>query len=302
MDLNLLRCFTVTAQELHFGRASRRLNILPSALSRNIRLLEEYLGLRLLNRTTRNVTLTNSGQVFLGQAQDVLSRFEEAVETTKNAAQIAERVFRVGAIDSASTGLLPQLIKDFREVEPEVELTLLEGKTVNMLPKLISGALDVAFVRPPIATRPSLNFEFLLNEQTIVALPSKHELVKKEEVSIADLFDVPMIVPSPRNRPHSYNVTMSLFTRNGRQPVIAQTADEKHTIVRLVGTGLGAALVPYWASRIQVDGVVYRPLLSVEGETIRELPLAAAWVERNHDPLILRLISLVKENLDTYSQ
>ena len=302
MDFNLLRCFTVASEELHFGRAARRLNILPSALSRNIRLLEENMGIRLFSRTTRNISLTKSGHIFLGEARAILRRIDEAIEKTKQGADSKDRVFRVGAMDSAATGLMPQLIHDFREVEPDIELTLLEDKTVNMLPKLISGALDIAFVRPPLMDRPQLTFDFLMHETTLVALPSQHPLAKKKSLTVHDLVDVPLIVPSPRHRPQSHRMTMSLFANENLEPKIAQTADEKHTIVRLVGTGMGAALVPYWSSQISVDGVVYRKLVTIEGTEIKELPLAAAWVAKNDDPIIKNLVKLTKSKLDSYTK
>lgn len=300
MDLNLLRCFTTAAEELHFGRASRRLNILPSALSRNIRLLEEKLGIRLFSRTTRSISLTKSGHIFLTEAKSILRHIEESVEKTRNGADAKDRVFRIGAMDSAATGLMPQLISDFREIESEIELTLVEDKTVNMLPKLISGALDVAFIRPPMMERPSLKIEFLMNETTFVALPANHDLAKKDTITVFDLQDVPLIVPSARHRPQSHKMTMGVFGRENLEPIIAQTADEKHTIVRLVGTGLGAALVPYWSSRITVDGVVYRSLVQKDGAEIRELPLAIAWGASNEDPVVSKLVKLVKRKLDTY--
>ncbi len=301
MDLKLLRHFQVVAYELHFGRAARRLDVLPSALGRNIRLLEEELGTRLFVRSTRNVGLTHSGMELQKEVEHVLASFDEAMERVREAAQIEDRVFRIGAIDSASTGLIPQLVHDFRDVIPGLELTLIEDKTARLLPKLMNGALDVAFVRPPMAPRPQIHFEHLIDEPTVVALPPEHELVGKETVSVEDLAGVPLIVPSPRNRPHSYDLTMRLFRNAGLEPKIAQQAEEKQTIVNLVGAEIGAALVPHWTSRIEVKGVRYRPLVDHEGRKVRQLPLAAAWIQGSKDENRDRLIDLVKTNLERYS-
>lgn len=300
MDLKLLRCFNMVADELHFGRAAQQLDMLPSALGRNIRILEESLGVRLFNRSTRSVELTRSGRALLESSHEMMAAFDTEMQRVRDASSLDDRVFRIGAIDSASTGLLPQLVHDFREVEPELELVLVEDKTVKMLPRLIAGNLDLAFVRPPTVARPEFEFHHLMHEATIIALPAGHQLANKKTIQIDDLRDVPLIVPSPRNRPHSYKLTMDVFQREGLKPKIAQTADEKHTIVRLVATGLGAALVPQWTNRIQVDGVVYRKLRTESGEEIRELPLAAAWVRGSKDAARDRLVGLVRSRLEIY--
>lgn len=300
MDIKLLQCFQLAASELHFGRAAQRLDILPSAFGRNIRLLEEELGTRLFVRSTRNVILTPSGQELYRRSPTLLAGLEEAISAVRAVARGKERVFRIGAIDSAATGLIPKLIHDFRELEPDLEITLLEDKTVRMLPRMINGGLDLAFVRPPRNIRPELHFEYLLDEPTLVALPPQHALTRKSELRIADLANVPMIVPSPRNRPHSYDLTMHLFRDAGIEPTIAQQADEKQTIVNLVAADIGAALVPHWTSRIGVGGVVYRRLVDEDGSWIRELPLAATWVAGSKDASRDRLMGLLKQNLERY--
>lgn len=302
MDLNLLRCFETAATELHFGRAARRLDLLPATLGRNIRLLEEQLGLRLFLRSTRFIALTRPGEVLLHEARALLAHADHAVRSARAAAADSERVFRIGAIDSAATGLMPPLMHDFKQVMPGVGLMLTEDKTVRLLPKLLSGALDIAFVRPPSVAKPEIEFALLLNEATVVALPSQHRLAQQDLISVRDLDAEPLIVSSPRIRPHSYNLTMGVFARAGLQPNVVQQAEEKQTIVNLVGARIGAALVPYWTSRNAVDGVVYRPLVDHEGRAVRELPLAAAWVRGVHSELRDAFFRVLRSNLDRYAR
>lgn len=302
MDLKLLKCFVTVADELHFGRAAQRLDILPSALGRNIRLLEEDLGLRLFNRTTRNVSLTRGGQTLLQESRELLAHADRVFMEAKQSADIKERVFRLGAIDSAATGLIPQLVHDFREACPEVELALVEDKTAKLLPKLLSGALDIAFVRPPQYPRPEIEFSFLLNEPAMVALPTKHPLCKLKKITISDLVEVPLIVPSARSRPHSYNLTFRLFREAGLQPTIVQQAEEKQTIVTMVGAGIGAAIIPYWSTRMTMDGVVYRPMVDIKGKQICQLPLATAWVSGFDDSIRDKLVEVLEKNIAVYTK
>ena len=302
MDSKLLECFTAVAADLHFGRAAQRLEIHPSALGRNIRLLEEELGVRLFSRTTRNVHLTDSGQALLSEARYLLKHMNEVKHKVRNKAESSERVFRLGAMDSAATGLVPPLLHDFHVIQPNIEVVLIEDKSVRLLPKLLSGALDLAFVRPPyFSNKSDFDFDFLLKEATVVALPKAHPLAQQNQVTVPDLDGVPLILPSARSRPHSYNLTMRLFTDAGLHPNIVQQAEEKHTIINLVGAEIGAALVPYWTSRITLESVVYRPLVDADGQIIRELPLAAAWVRGTEDGYIRTMIETLKANLDRYS-
>ena len=301
MDLKLLRCFAVVADELHFGRAARRLDILPSSLSRNIGLLEKELGLRLLSRTTREVTLTRGGHLLQRDARALLAHADEVADRVKSSASGDERVFRVGAMDSAATGLMPHLVHDYRELRPDLEILLVEAKSANLLPKLVSGGLDVAIVAEQATLPPEVECEFLIRQPIVVALPQSHPLAGLEQLQVVDLKDVPLILPSPRSRPHSYNLTMQLFLDAELQPNIAQQAEEKQTIISMVAAEIGAAIIPYWTSLGSVQGAVYRPLVDTVGHQIRELPLAVAWIRGSHDPYRDELIKLLEANLDRYS-
>lgn len=300
MEIKLLKCFITVADELHFGRAAQQLDIMPSALGRNIRLLEEQLGIRVFSRTTRNVRLTRSGHILLKEVRPLINQMEQVIINVRAATAAGDRVFRVGAIDSAATGLIPKLLHDFRDGSTDLELFLDEDKTSKLLPKLLSGALDIAFVRPPPQSKENIHFEPLLYERIVVALPSNSHLAEKEQLTIYDLADKPLIVPSPRNRPHSYNLSNSLFLQAGLTPNFTQQAEEKHTIINLVGAEVGLAIIPYWTSKIQVQNVIFRPLVDKFGNHIEQLPLAAAWVKGIDDPNRSKLLKLLMDNLNKY--
>src|ERR1700731_334831 len=108
MDLHQLRCFVAAAEELHFGKVAQRLDMLPSALGRFIKLLEEDLGTRLMTRTTRSVTLTDDGAVLLKEARNLLAQADALAAKFRTRGRQQAATLRVGAIDSAAAGLLPQ--------------------------------------------------------------------------------------------------------------------------------------------------------------------------------------------------
>lgn len=228
MELHQLRCFVAAAEQLHFGRAAQHLQMLPSALGRQIRLLEQDLGTRLFARTTRAVSLTEDGVTLLRDARAILARVEAVETNLRNRARAgAARKLRVGAIDSAAAGLLPALLRDFRAKHPDIAVQLLEEKTVRLLPKILTGALDLAFVRPPAQRDKRLEFRDLLQETAIVAFPQRHALAKRKSITPAEIAEEAMLVPDRRSRPHSHDLTIRLFEQAGLTPRVVQVADEK---------------------------------------------------------------------------
>jgi DNA-binding transcriptional LysR family regulator len=298
MDLHQLRCFVAAAEELHFGRAAQRLDMLPSALGRFIRLLEEDLGTRLMTRTTRSVTLTDDGAILLKQARALLAQADALAATFRTHGRKQASTVRVGAIDSAAAGLLPMLLHDFRARRPDVTVQLVEDKTLRLVPQLLSGRLDLAFVRPPESTNKRLEFLFLFHETAVVAVSDRHPFASKKRLTIADLGDQPLIVPERRSRPHSHDLTMKLFAEAGLEARIVQIANEKQTIVNLVSAELGVAIVPKWTSRMAARGVRYVRLAASD---MNKLPLAVAWARGTRDPIRDDMLDMLKTYLARYA-
>ncbi|WP_425065975.1 LysR family transcriptional regulator [Reyranella sp.] len=295
MDLHQLRCFLAVADELHFGRAARRLEMLPSALSRDIRLLETSLGTRLLVRTTRNVMLSQDGAAFVDDARALVTRADAlAAEVRERGRRRARSPVRIGAIDTAAAGLVPALLRDFRELHASAAVQLVEDKTIRLVPKILSGRLDIAFIRPPERLDKRIELMMLFHETPVVAMPSRHRLAGRRRLSIEALAGEPMIVPDRSSRPHSHDLTIKLFERAGLRPNLSQIAEEKQTIVNLVAAGLGLAIVPRRASGLGVAGVRFVPLASRETAGLDLLPMAAAWLRNSRDPLRDELLALLR--------
>jgi len=299
MELHQLRCFVAAAEELHFGRAAQRLDMLPSALGRTIRLLEDDLGTRLMTRTTRSVVLTDDGATLLKEARSLLAQADGVAAKIRSRGRREAATIRIGAIDSAAAGLLPMLLQDFRKRRPDVAVKLTEEKTIRLLPRLLSGRLDLALVRPPDKPDRRLEFLFLLHETPVVAVAISHPLAARKRVSIADIADQPLILPERRSRPHSHDLTMKLFAQAGLQARVVQLADEKQTIVNLVAAGLGVAIVPRWTSRMAVRGVRYVPLAATD---TKRLPLAAAWARGTRDAVRDDMLDMLKASLRRYAK
>jgi len=170
------------------------------------------------------------------------------------------------------------------------------------LPKLLSGALDLAFVPPPGRADRRLEFQPLLMETAIVALPGRHVLARRKSLSLSAIADQPLIVPDRRSRPHSHDLTTGLFEDAGLTPRIVQTADEKQTIVNMVAARLGLAIVPRWTSRLAISGVRFVPLKLEKTGPVGRLPLAAAWLRGSRDPLRDAMLSVLAKRLRSYAK
>jgi DNA-binding transcriptional LysR family regulator len=139
---------------------------------------------------------------------------------------------------------------------------------------------------------------FLFHETAVVAVSDHHPLASRKCVTVADLVDQPLIVPERRSRPHSHDLTITLFAEAGLQARIAQIADEKQTIVNLVAAKLGVAIVPKWTSRMAARGVRY---IRLAASDMKKLPVAAAWTRGARDPIRDEMLALLQSNLPGYA-
>ncbi|MBY4890068.1 LysR family transcriptional regulator [Pantoea sp. DY-15] len=294
MDINQLRCFVAVGKELHFGRAAQKMEMMPASLSRFIRLLEEDLGVRLLNRSTRNVSLTAEGALFFDDASKLIDQFDVLAKRFKVGLKDERRTLRIGAIDSAARGLVPALLNLFVPLHQHSDIHIIEDKTINLIPKLKSGWLDMIFIREPQSIDASLAVRFITRESCVLAVPIQHALAGREQVAVADFQHEAMIIPDRRTRPHSHDLTMSLFKLAGFTPHIAQFAEEKQTILSLVAAGLGLAVVPASYRTMNSDSVSYIALDLPE--EIKGLPLSIAWQKGNEDRFLREMLRLLHEH------
>ncbi|HVY07545.1 MAG TPA: LysR family transcriptional regulator [Burkholderiales bacterium] len=272
MELRHLRYFVTVAEELHFGRAARKLHISQPPLSMQIRSLEEELGVTLLNRTQRHVSLTQAGSALLGEARHILARVEQAVLTTRRASRGEIGELAVGFISVADYSVLPVVLREFRRRFPLVNLTLREATSDAQLRDLPAGHIDVGFVLPPI-NEPALESVAILREPLIAALPDKHPLARKHgKLALEKLKDAPFILfPRPR-APGLYDDIVSRCRAAGFSPRVEQEAIQMQTIVSLVSAELGVALIPASLMNLRRTGVTYKSLQG--GSPMMEIHLA----------------------------
>lgn len=258
MELRQLRFFVTLAETLNFHRAAERLNISQPPLSVAIRKLEEELGVRLFDRTQRGVTLTPSGVAALPIARDALTHAALVSEAARLGSRGETGRLSVGFVGSVTGELLPQIIPTFRAAYPLAELDLFEMTSVSIVAAIEARELDVGFVRLPVMRRHRLDITTI--EEDVLALAHRADdgMMTRGRVALAAVADRPFIVHSPVSVLHA--ITLIACRNAGFSPRIAQEAVQVQTILSLVQSGLGIALVPARMARFAPEGVCITPL------------------------------------------
>ena len=293
MELRHLRYFVAVAEEGHITRAAERLGIQQPPLSQQIQALERELDTPLFRRKPRGVELTPAGRTLYDEARAILARADEAVAATKRAAQGEAGRIGIGFTSSASFHpFVPRAIRAFREAHPLVALALEESGTVELVAALRSETIDAAFVRSPVGENADLTVRPLLEEAMVAAVPSGHKLsAASEPLPLAVLAGETFILYRRPVGPGLHDAIIAACDRAGFSPQIGQEAPRMLSTLSLVAAGLGVTVVPASMSRLEAEGVVYRPL---DPSAQLTAPLNLAYRRGEISAAVRRFVALVQ--------
>ncbi|WP_132589361.1 LysR substrate-binding domain-containing protein [Pseudomonas aeruginosa] len=260
MDLRHLRYFLAVAEEGHFGRAAQRLHIVQSALSMQIRALEEELGGPLFLRTSRRVELTEAGRLLLGEAERTLAQAEHAQRTVQRAIRGEMGTVRIGfAGNAVFSGRLMRDVRAFNAAYPEAEVVLRELAPYHQVEAIQAGQLDVGYApsHGGQISDSALCFESIGEWPLLVAMPDTHPLASTDPLRVSMLGAEALIVYAA----HGADEFMlgGLRRALGREPKVHRTSSTL-SVLALVAAGMGVALVPEPLMQVRIPGVVYRHL------------------------------------------
>ena len=263
MELRHLKYCVAIADEESFSRASIRLRIAQPALSRQIKAIEEEIGVVLFQRLPRGVALTGAGRIFIDEARAVLATVESAVQKARRAQRGEVGLLRIGFTGSASFNpFVTRAIRDFRRLNPHVEIELVEEATASLLARFNANRLDVAFLRPAPGEVDHLWSMHVLDEPLVVAMPSEHPQAARKRVDLKRLAHEDFILYPRQNGRALFDLIISVCRDVGFSPKLLQIAPQLTSIVNLVATGIGLSIVPASIAQVTTPGVVYRPLRS----------------------------------------
>jgi DNA-binding transcriptional LysR family regulator len=294
-DLRQLRYFVAVAEELSFTRAALRLHLSQPPLSQQIRSLEQDLGVQLLERTKRHVALTEPGRVFLEQARQILAKAEEARSQVVAAAAGYSGQLRLAYTVSVSFHpALPQTLLRFGQIAPNVRLKLSEMYTEPQFAALLSGEIDVGFVR----SEPShaqdfreLRLSVVDREPLLLALPSGHALASRSSLRLSEVATDDFVSQPRQLAATIFDRLAMLSTQAGFQPSIVQHAQQINGLLALVAAGLGLALVPASMRAVRLPGVSYVALEDADAYLL----LAVACRANDHSPALQQFLATVAE-------
>mgnify|MGYP001219025705 CR=1 FL=1 len=256
VELRHLRYFCVVADELNLTRAAEKLFIAQPPLTRQIKQLEEEIGVALFVREARGLSLTPAGEYFLKQAVCILEKVDNSVEETRNVADHGRVVFSIGFVPSVFYGQLPSLVRRLRQ-RSNIEVVLHELKTAEQVEALKTGKIDIGFGRIRVPDLGSdVEQTVLFQEPIVVALPASHPLAK-QPVKMEDLAKLPIILFPSGQGPNFADICLGLFALRALDIKVTQQVNDLQTALGLVASEMGFSLVPEQVRRLNRDDVAF---------------------------------------------
>lgn len=297
MDLRVLRYFSVLAEELHFGRAAKRLHMSQPPLSQQIRLLEEEIGAPLFERSHHRVELTAAGHALKQQAPLIFEQLDQAIDLTRQAGRGQLGELEIGIISSAMVDAVADALHYFGDRYPNVKWRLHEMTPVDQITALEEKRIDLCIFRVGYDTpdahkhgNADIKAELLMYEPICAVLPVSHPGAQEDTVALADLAEEPFV---------SFELGQSRLAdflhqnciQAGFQPHISQQVIEAQTLLRLVSAQFGVALLPASMAQFAPEGVVFRHL----EPKLPEVPLYQFYRAGDESPILKLFLSTLRE-------
>jgi len=256
MELRQIRSFLSIAETLHFGHTAELIHLSQPALSLQIRALEEEVGVRLLERNRRKTALTAAGFAFRDDAAASLSQLDQAIRRARLAANGKLGLLRIGFISTVGSEIVPNIIRQFRDLNPEVEFSLRAITTADQVQMLETGSLDIGFFRLPIGGHSALDVVTVHRERFVLVVPASHKLAKRKRVRLTELSGQNFVMYERTYAPGFHDLIFGMLRDARIVPNISQTAAEISTLISLVAAHMGIAILPASAVEHSVASVI----------------------------------------------
>ena len=291
IDLRQFRYFLALSEELNFGRAALRLNISQPPLSRQIRQLEESLGVELFRRGTSGVALSEAGLAFLPEVRKTLAQAEKAVAAAKGARMGAGGQFVVGYTTAFDRSAIPDVFDRLRQSFPDWRFVAKGKHSISLVRDLKNGAMDTAFIGLHTETQ-GLTQEIIHQEPLLVALPAQHPLARKRRLDFDDLRGEPMFWFERRLNPGFYDYCLAYFEQIDFKPLTVAEPPDHHILLGLIAEGQGFALISSSLRKVKRQGVVFRALKNSSNKL--SMGIAVAYAPNNRSAVLQAFLQLVR--------
>jgi DNA-binding transcriptional LysR family regulator len=293
MELRHLRYFVAVAEELNFTRAAEKLHLAQPSLTRQIHNLEEELGVRLLDRTRNQVSLTEEGRRFLVDAQRLVALSLESVKSVQRFSRGESAQLNLGYLFKFNFDLLPATLTTFYQACPEIAVNLFDMSPAEQIRALEARKIDLGFVglRPPAnRNMAGLEWECVAHHDVIAVLPANHVLGRKRKIKLVDLKPLFFVAMSEETHPGSRGWLSGLCQHAGFTPRILQDVELESGLMTFVAEGLGVTLAREQIKNLPHRGVVFRPL-----EAAAKADYWIAWHRDNRSTALAQYIDVIKK-------
>lgn len=287
INLQQLRYFIAAIECGSFRKTAIMLGAQESAISRRIRDLEDQLGASLFQRHASGVYLTLAGQRFLRRIRIALQQIDDGARDVAAIGRSEQGNIKVGIFSALSSGFLFDLLQTYSKDYPRVWVEIVEANPAEHVAAIRQLQLDVAFITGTME-RVDCETEHLWSEGVFVVLPSRHRLIMKEQVDWKDLSNECFIVSDGAPGPEIHDFLVRRLSGLGYHPEIQAQYVGRDVLLSLVAIGYGLTLTSEATIRLQIPGIIYRPIAN------EVLPFSAVWSPRNDNPACRRLLSLAR--------
>src|SRR2546425_1058467 len=261
MELRHLRYFLAVGEALNFTKAAAQLRVAQPALSRQVQDLEDEIGVDLLKRSPRGVTLTAEGKLFLEEVRQLLMRADESVEKVRALARGEYGELHVGYAPSPTVEILPPALAAFQKAVPRVKVFLHDLSSDELITGLQNGTLELAIMVPPAGDQTAgIQFEVLRTYPLCVAMTGMHPFARMKSISLEKLAAEPLVVLRRKDYPESAHYLDRLFASIPAKPAIAVECDSASSLITEVEAGRGIALATPVLKLVAGKRLLYRPL------------------------------------------
>jgi DNA-binding transcriptional LysR family regulator len=291
IETRQLRYFLKVAELEHFGRASEELNIVQPALTRQIKQLEDELGVQLFERLPRGIRLTGSGKLMRDRTARLLDELNRTVLAVQNSARGITGALRVGFADGATySGHMPAVIREFRQAYPEVDLELIPATSLTQEEMLVENAIDAGFVYWIPQDVPSLDHQTLSIEKVVVAVSTNNRLSKHATVRLSQLEGLPAVWIKRHNAPMFYDMVLSECSRAGVTLNVVQEVLTESAMLSLAAADIGLTFITEAAFGRKPHNIKLLPIEDFKPT----LEMRAVWRTDNYNPALQNFIHVVR--------
>jgi DNA-binding transcriptional LysR family regulator len=296
MDIRQLRYFITVAEHLNFTKAANQLYVAQSAISHQIADLEEQLGVKLFIRNKRSVQLTPAGSVFLKEAIEIVEKTTGAIEKAKQTDAGIIGSLSIGFLTVHVRSFLPEVIKQFRELYPKIELHLNHFPSKMLKESLEEGELDLAFTLPAGLHRiEEIETLTVAREPYCIVMHKNHPLSSKKKIKLSDLASEPFIIHNRQASPvGSYDFIVHLCEQSGFTPRIVNQPRFVDTVPILVESEMGISILPKSFEAYSSSSLRF---VEMEGVKNHDCELVVAWKKNNLNPSIPLFLEVLEKKL-----